>query len=281
MLGASEALLYHDDLAPIRTPFYFHEFMEHATAHELQFLSEADLSDSQLRDVPPSVGELIESLPNDVIAREQYLDFFTNRMFRRTLLIHSKVDLRRAIDDRHVDGLVVSSPARPDGPEGRFVTPDGVEMSSTDPLVVAMMGDLSDRWPSSVSFEDLLVSAWRRISAEPLPAGVAEPVRGVLLEAYLAHIVELGAVKTPVAARASQRPLASPLARAQSASGHRVLSTLLPGNYAPETPLVHRALALLDGTRERETLARELEEAPEAIDEVLNQLAAQALLVGD
>jgi SAM-dependent methyltransferase len=281
MLGASEALLYHDDLAPISTPFYFHEFMEHAAAHELQFLSEADLSDSQLRDVPASVGELIASLPADVIAREQYLDFFTNRMFRRTLLIHSEVDLRRAIDDRHVEGLIVSSAARRDGPEGRFVTPDGVEMSSAEPLVIAIMGELCDRWPSGVLFEDLLVAAWRRISAQPLPAGVAEQVRGVVLESYLAHIVELAAVATPAAARASERPLASPLARAQCARQLPVLSTLLPGNYAPETPWAHRVLALLDGTRDRAALARELDEAPEAVDDVLGELAAHALLMRD
>jgi hypothetical protein len=59
MLGTSDALLYHDDLATVSTPFYFHEFIGHATAHELQFISEAELSDSQMRDVPTGVGELM------------------------------------------------------------------------------------------------------------------------------------------------------------------------------------------------------------------------------
>jgi hypothetical protein len=52
MLGESDALLYHDELAPLSTPFYFHEFIEHAAAHGLQFLSEAVLADSQKREVP-------------------------------------------------------------------------------------------------------------------------------------------------------------------------------------------------------------------------------------
>ncbi|MGH2894500.1 MAG: methyltransferase regulatory domain-containing protein [Solirubrobacteraceae bacterium] len=81
MLDGSDALLYHDDLAAISTPSYFHQFIEHAAARRLQFLSEADLADSQLRDVPEGVGELVASLPRDVVVREQYLDFFSNRAF--------------------------------------------------------------------------------------------------------------------------------------------------------------------------------------------------------
>jgi SAM-dependent methyltransferase len=279
MLQTSEALLYHDDLAPISTPFYFHEFMEHAAAHGLQFLSEAELSDSQLRDVPTSVGELIASLPDDVIAREQYLDFFNNRMFRRTLLIHSGVALRRAIDDRFVEGLAVSSPARPaPGQDGSFVTPEGVEMSSTEPLVAAMMHELGDRWPSAVSFDELTARAWRRTSPDAAPAAAGDYLRGVVLEAYVARLVTLDSLVMPVCARPPERPLASGLARAQCAADRRVVSTLIPGNHVLDTPLERRVLPLLDGTRDRAELAAELHEAPEALNAALDDIAAHGLL---
>jgi SAM-dependent methyltransferase len=76
MLGYSDALLFHDDLAEVSTPFYFHEFIEHARARGLQFLSEADLFESQMRDVPESAGRLMASLQPDVVVSEQYMDFF-------------------------------------------------------------------------------------------------------------------------------------------------------------------------------------------------------------
>ncbi len=41
MLRASDELLFHDDLAEISTPFYLHEFVEHAAGHGLRFLAEA------------------------------------------------------------------------------------------------------------------------------------------------------------------------------------------------------------------------------------------------
>ncbi len=90
MLSYSDALLFHDDLAEISTPFYFHEFVEHAAHHKLAFLAEADLFESQMRDVPDSAGRLMAGLPDDVVVREQYLDFFKNRMFRQTLLCHDQ-----------------------------------------------------------------------------------------------------------------------------------------------------------------------------------------------
>jgi SAM-dependent methyltransferase len=112
MLNASDALLLHDDLAEISTPFYFHEFIEHARAHELRFVAEADLFESQLRDVPDSAAQLMSELPDDVLVREQHLDFFKNRMFRQTLLCHAAAPVRRELDDNQIERLAISAPVR-------------------------------------------------------------------------------------------------------------------------------------------------------------------------
>jgi SAM-dependent methyltransferase len=114
MLRYSDALLIHDDLAEVSTPFYFHEFMEHANHHRLAFLSEADLFESQMRGVPASAERLMQTLPDDVLVREQYLDFFKNRMFRQTLLCHIDVAVRRELDDRVLEHLMVCSQIQPE-----------------------------------------------------------------------------------------------------------------------------------------------------------------------
>ncbi|MGA7704251.1 MAG: class I SAM-dependent methyltransferase, partial [Solirubrobacteraceae bacterium] len=125
MLGYSDALLFHDDLADVSTAFYFHEFVEHARARGLQFLSEADLFESQMRDVPAGAGQLMASLPQDAVVREQYMDFFKNRMFRQTLICHQAAPLDRTLDDAAIESLWISSRARPqeggdgEGEEGR------------------------------------------------------------------------------------------------------------------------------------------------------------------
>ncbi len=157
MLNYSDALLFHDDLAEISTPFYFHEFVEHAAAHGLQFLSEADLSESRMEGVPASAGELFEAIADDPLAREQYMDFFKNRTFRRTLLCRAQASVRRAIEDVHLERFTISSPARPapdgDRVEGEtFVTPDGYSVTTSDSLVLAALHALAGCWPAALEF---------------------------------------------------------------------------------------------------------------------------------
>jgi SAM-dependent methyltransferase len=275
MLPASDALLYHDDLAAVSTPFYFHEFMEHAEAHGLQFLSEADLSDSQMRDVPERVGELIASLPADVVAREQYLDFLNNRMFRQTLLARRSAPVRRAIDDETLGDLLIASPAKAE--DGRFVTSHGVSITTSDPLVAAVMRELADCWPAALAFDELAARAGRQLSS-PLQTREQERLRGILLDAYLARLVELRSCALPVVPRPSRLVTASPLARAQAAAGVTVVSTLTSGNYILDEEMERTILRLLDGTRDRHVLARELGTSHDAVQELLLVLAQAGLL---
>jgi SAM-dependent methyltransferase len=278
MLGASDALLYHDDLAAVSTPFYFHEFIEHATAHELQFISEAELSDSQMRDVPTAVGELIAGLPDDVIVREQYLDFFNNRMFRQTLLTRANAPVKRIIEARVLDGLAVSSPARRDG--SRFLTDQGAALTTTEPLVAAAMNELSDRWPASLIFGDLVAAASHRLAPATPDAHAVDRLRSVLLDAYLLRVVWLSGCELPATGHPGSHPRGGSLARAQAASGRSVVSSLLPGNYQLADELEPRLLAVLDGTRDHAALAGELNTPEPAVQAAVSRLTAEGLLAG-
>ena len=276
MLDGSDALLYHDDLAAISTPFYFHEFMEHAAARGLQFLSEADLADSQLRDVPEGVGELVASLQRDVVVREQYLDFFNNRAFRQTLLVHAELPLGRVLDDAALEALVLSSPARPT--EDGFLAPDGAIMRTADPLVAAAMGELCERWPEPVALTDLFTAAARRADIEPVLGETRSGLRRVLLDAHLAHLVVLSAAAPALTSHPGWRPVASALARAQCLAGARVVSTLIPGNLPLDDEADRRLLPLLDGTRDRPALAAQLAITPDSLEQALHQLARHGLI---
>ena len=267
MLDGSDALLYHDDLAAISTPFYFHEFMEHAAARDLQFLSEADLADSQLRDVPEGVGELVASLPRDVVVREQYLDFFNNRAFRQTLLVHAQLPLGRVLDDAALEALVLSSPARPT--EEGFLAPDGAIMRTADPLVAAAMDELCERWPEPVALTDLFTAAARRADTEPVLGETRRGLRRVLLDAHLAHLVLAQRRRSGAHRPPGRQPVASALARAQCLAGARVVSTLIPGNLPLDDEADRRLLPLLDGTRDRSALAAQLAITPDSLEQAL------------
>lgn len=307
MLSYSDALLFHDDLAEISTPFYFHEFVEQAAHHKLAFLAEADLFESQMREVPDSAGRLMAGLPEDVLVREQYMDFFKNRMFRQTLLCHDAAPVSRVLDESAVERLWVSSRARPqeggsdldeDGrasgeatpmrgdaaqnvePEAEtFVTPEGFTMSTSEPLVIAAMRALADAWPASLAFSALLGSASGAAGADAPRELVAARLCSVLLQAHLARIVTLQGCGPPLVNRAGERPTASPLARAQHASGLPAVSSLLHGNVRLEDELEPRLLPLLDGTRTAQELASELRAPLAEVEASLERLASVGLLV--
>jgi SAM-dependent methyltransferase len=297
MLLASDALLFHDDLAAISTPFYFHEFMEHAAGHGLGFLSEADLFESQMRDVPESAERLVATLPADVVVREQYLDFFKNRMFRQTLLVHADAPLVRALDERALERFAISSsahleessgaespasaePQPPDDAE-TFATAEGFSMTTSEPLVRAAMHALSAAWPAALDFPTLLAHAIAAAGPEAPAELVAERLRAVLLQAFLARIVQLHGCPLPVGAGPGERPLGSRLARAQCAAGRAVVSSLLHTNVALDGEVETALLPLLDGTRDRSALLDALAPAPATdVEAALERLASAGLLHG-
>ncbi len=301
-LGYSDALLVHDDLAEISTPFYFHQFVEHAEAHGLRFVSEASVADSQMRDVPDSAARLMASLPDDVIVREQYLDFFRNRMFRQTLLCHAEAAVHRALDDGPLAAWWLSSAARrgagdsgvddaaePEGPEAgtvghadapeseTFVGNSGVVMTSAEPIVRAAMGVLGDAWPGARAFASLVEQACERGAIAP-GQGAAERLRAVMLQAYIAGIIQLQSAAPPLAPEAGERPRASPLARAQHAAGAPLVATLRHTNAALVDELERALLPLLDGRHDAAALAAALERPRSEVDAALQRLADSGLL---
>jgi SAM-dependent methyltransferase len=293
MLRYSDALLFHDDLAEISTPFYFHEFIDHATRHELRFLAEADLADSQMRDVPQSAARLMATLGDDALAREQYMDFFRNRMFRQTLLCHSEAPVRRELDDHALERFAISSSARPHESEGAapderiYATPEGFSLTTSEPPILAAMRALAEAWPAALDFATLLRAA--RAAASPAASAepVAERLRVVLLHSYLARIVQLHGAPAPLLARPSALPLAGALARAQCAAGAPAVSSLLHASVRLEGSLEPRLLGLLDGTHDRASLLDELaastsppEDSPTAaqLEQALERFAAVGLL---
>jgi SAM-dependent methyltransferase len=309
MLRYSDALLFHDDLAEISTPFYFHEFMEHAAHHRLAFLSEADLFESQMREVPESAEKLMAGLPDDVVVREQYLDFFKNRMFRQTLLCHEQAPVTRALDEQAIERFWISSTARREeggsdlGEGGRssgtstperraiaaggqpdattFVTPEGFSMTTTEPLVIAGMHALAEAWPASVEFSVLLEQACLAAGPDAPRELVSARLCNVLLQANLARIVTLQGCAPPLVARVEERPTASPLARAQQVSGLSSVSSLLHGNVRLEGEFEPRLLPLLDGTRDRDQLAQALGVPVEDVEGALERLASVGLLASN
>jgi SAM-dependent methyltransferase len=260
----SDGALFHDDLAEVNEPFYFHEFAAAAQAHGLRFLGEAEFTMTADADVAPAVRAAVAGL--DVPAREQYLDFVRGRRFRQSLLCHANLAPDRELEPARLAGMSVVAPklatdrglvfpaVAPDAGDPTAPAADGLDDAR------AIVHTITAAWPRPVTVQDLARACRARFPDAdddgPVPRRLAE----ILVGAYGAGAIELHVHVPPLAAEAGERPVAYEVARAQAAVGSRV-TNLWHENVDLDDPCARRLVALCDGTRDRPALVAALGDA--------------------
>jgi SAM-dependent methyltransferase len=268
---ADEAL-FHDDLAEINKPLYFYHFIAHAARWGLQYISEAELMECQAGFHGPLISGSWQQLGHDLIAQEQYFDFLKCRMFRQTLLCHDNVPLDRSLNREKAQQFYVACSAQPVSPSPDVASPGVVEqfrvssgagISIDFPLAKAALVRLGEIWPQSASFDELLHYGHAIVGDDR----AGESARGektlglceFLLKTCGTGLVELHTYQPAVVGRASQRPVVSPLVRLQLREGP-FITTLGHATIKVEDDMARHLISLLDGSRDRPMLLRELNE---------------------
>jgi methyltransferase-like protein/trans-aconitate methyltransferase len=294
--------VFHDELGSCTRPLFFHQFMERAAGHGLQYLSEARFEEMQAHNLKPHAARILLDYADDIIKREQYLDFMRGRRFRQTLLCHASVSVQRNISVGQISELLMGTRFRmqPPDPEWisgvpvRFEGPKEIVYSSTNPLITAALMCLIESWPVPLHFSSLWERSLEKLAAAGCKHSLDSPdqriaLAGGVLRFFGSSIVQFWASPPRIANRPGNRPAASPLARWQAREGDWV-TTLLHDTIELD-PLLRGLLRLLDGTRDRVSLATEMESAARsgqftlqssvesALEEGLTKLAQAAVLL--
>ncbi len=262
--------LYHEYLEIENNPMYFRDFIALAGQRKLAYLGEAGLADMAPQRLGQDVSDTLGMLSGgNILATEQYMDFFTNRTFRQTLLVHEAqaANINRALGSKSLSGFSVSTTL--------FLDPDFSSVNGQLPLAqykdnfgrtLGVNGALSLELikllvaakPGTISLDsmaaDLKASVLGLItnSDEAIRDAVGMELMNLLVQNVIKlHMEEI--TMTPLSAM----PLAYPLARAQAELGQNWATNLLhqPVGISPAHGAV---LALLDGTRDLVTLQAEL-----------------------
>jgi hypothetical protein len=258
LLKRDDSSLYHDYLAEVYEPASFQEFVAHAMRYGLQYLDDASVFDTSNPKLSEQARVAVRQLSGgDRVAEEQYLDLLRLRKFRQSLVCHSEASLTPHLQAERVAGLYASSPAE-EKAEGVFLGRSGLRMTTTHPKALDYMRRLIAIWPC----------------AKDVEAGEAD----LALQLFQSGMVELNTLPS-AAVRAGDRPVASPLARYQAERREARITTLRHRSVAVEGELSWRLLTLLDGTRDRETLAREINCSREELDAQLGALGRHAILL--
>lgn len=271
----SDDYLYHDMLEDENVPLYFHQFAEHAQAHDLQYLGEAEFHTMLARGLPDDVAETLDRIAQNITAFEQYMDFVRNRAFRCTLLCHSDVSLDRDVRPDSLSNLLIASPleqveaGRPAPGEVTFSTPGG-RATTADPVTKAALHVLGRRWPEPMPFSSLVDDARALVLGSGKTfddANGATDLARELLYCHARNLIELRSWTPPITRRAGALPRVSRLARYQAGSVEAV--TNLRHESTTIDAVTRHLLPMLDGkTGRRELIERMTELATEGILEV-------------
>jgi methyltransferase-like protein/ubiquinone/menaquinone biosynthesis C-methylase UbiE len=294
--GRSPEIVYHDDLGAVNEPMYFTEFAAHAGQHGLRFVAESEAYTMETAGYPDAVRETLNAMAEkDVIAREQHIDFLRLRRFRQSILSLTQETIRsrpvpERLKDLFVAGHSTTEPAIPDLSAGVQVAfKSGESTVRTDlPIGKAGLVLLEEHWPDRLPFSELVVRAAAKLGRDA-EAGEEDTLAEFLAMVWMRSVVQLHAHRPQFTREASERPVASPLARLQAHDGLFLISLLHLTVQVGDAP-IRVLVGLLDGTRNREQLTAELASAfppdqlppPEilrkGIDQNLHRLAQAGIL---
>jgi methyltransferase-like protein/2-polyprenyl-3-methyl-5-hydroxy-6-metoxy-1,4-benzoquinol methylase len=259
----------HDSLAEVNEPVYFHEFMEQAGRHGLQYLGESSFPSMYAGNYDEPVNAKLHQLGADIVELEQYMDFVRNRMFRETLLCHRAVPLNRILKPESLVSFHFGSGLRAvsaklefaPGHIEQFRSSSGLSVTTNQPIAKAAFLVLSERDPEPVSFAELLKEIRSRLEESglkkrPGDESDGEELGSILLQGISRGFCEIHRYAAEFQRVPSERPKACPVASWQAGRSWFVTNRRHECLALDELP--RQILSLLDGRRQREDIVDEL-----------------------
>jgi SAM-dependent methyltransferase len=258
-------VFFHDDLAEINQPFYFHEFISAAHRHDLQFLGEACPDDLHAESFTwDALAKFSELEKEEELIGEQYRDFLLGRAFRRTLLCKSEVPLAPAFIPARTSTLYASCNATPvqrneaGNPIELFRRPNGAELEMNHGLVAASFRHLCSEWPCAVAFANAIDNARDQAARDVGTIGVDAQetlLADAWTRAYKSGFLQLHVSPPQVVNKPGACPECSALIRFQLLRSG-VATSQLHRRVKVDDPLAREVAQLLDGSRGEEAITQ-------------------------
>ncbi len=230
-------------LADYNLPCTFLDFCQRASSQGLNYLCEADLGATARGLLKPDDRRVIAEMgANDLQRTELYLDMFSGRPFRRSILVKLKkigrIDPER-LGPLHVSCNLTPDPAKSTAALAAFTDGRGQSIATEAPSIGAALQKLGAAYPGSAAVRDLAGEERERSTVLRALLNLAQDGRATL-----------STLPLRVGVGDAAKPKVWSLARAEAAAG-------LPGVTSQRHVMVAlskpaRAIAAqLDGSRDR------------------------------
>ncbi len=240
------AYILGEFLTPENAPCYFSEFCARALRHDLAYVCEADFEAS----VPATIGpaacaKIAEHAGDKRIDIEQYIDYFTGRTFRSSVLTRGAGKLFER-DYSRLDRLHIAAGFRPDEKSGAGAYKDslGRKLRSEDPNLDRLLRRLSDAFPDTVTLAELAANC-----AEEDERRIREGLTFLVQKGQ----VEVSAIPVRVGRASEKFPSIWPMALLEARTGKPWMTSLTHAP-SPVRPAVAALAEHLDGAHNPEAL---------------------------
>jgi len=261
------AYVIHDYLESMNAPCYFREFVACADAHGLAYLADTDVTTMFAANYGGEIERLlVDECGHSQVLLEQYLDFVTDRAFRRSLLVRKERagEISYRLREERMRELHVAASLkcaddaiRLDGSPQRFEAASGDSVVLDSNAAKLAVDALSRAWPFTMSFDELRRAVQTGRPDDDTDAQLVTLFNSIVLRG-------LGRYRVRPVARRSQNPLMDKAARDYPAD--------LPEGQAHHTftawhepavldPVAAYLLPYLDGSRMRADLLALLAQA--------------------
>lgn len=256
--------IFHDDLSELNTAFSISEFSSMLSSSGLKFLGEAELHSMGTRDLSEHAKSVIGAI-DDIVDREQNLDFIRARVFRQTLFCRDEIELNHSPSSEIIRQFkfvssvssAVSDPDIGGSTRVRFIGSHGATIEIEHPLTKGMMVVLGQEWGRAIAFDDLVAMAADRFGITAGDNEIEVAMEIIFQIARETDILELHVFQPNAAAVLTENPKITALVAHQLKHGKNVMSSLNL-DIAIDDVVARHLLNLCDGTRSVAEIAAEI-----------------------
>lgn len=309
----SAEVIIHDDLGTFNQPFYFHEFVSAFEKYDLQFLSEAEYFHEKYTSFnSQAVGLLNQFGDDEIVRREQYLDFLKNRRFRQTLICRKNANVKRKVVEDFFDEIKIVCDLHPQSETPDFAPNVNEKFSKSEnkgatidhPLTKAALFYLCEIFPRSISFNELVENSKKLVkdqSGEDFEISETdiEILKDILLKIFASDLVNFFTYEPQIATEVGEKPRADDFILWQARNSDTLFSRRFRTKKI-EDDFVRNLIILCDGEHTRQQIVENFEEKissgqimfedetikqefiknlPEAIEDQLRQAAKLGLFI--
>jgi len=234
--------LVHEYLIDGNEPQYFGEFLRRAEGFALRYVDDAFPGSATLERLPPKAQEWVGKTFRDYAEQQQYIDFFCNISFRRSLLCRGDMQPDNDVGFQRLRPLYATATykrAKPEKDQSYFITHAGRRIYTEHAGLRRILNHLVDAHPASLCVSQLRMLLGSQVTDTEAGAMFDNLLRSAALE-FVTHPQDC-------TRDIEERPYASRLVRFQCEDGLVTNAAHRPVRL--ENLFEKHLLGLLDGTR--------------------------------